>query len=66
MVRINGGEIELSANVAENSIRPVALRRKNWLHIDSPQAGAKVAAILTLVESLRHVRIPVNDYLCDA
>ncbi|MDQ1290655.1 MAG: transposase [Nitrospirota bacterium] len=65
MVTINDGEIELSTNVAENSMRPVALGRKNWLHIGSPQAGAKVAAILTLVESCRRLRIPVKDYLCD-
>jgi hypothetical protein len=27
-------------------MRPVALGRKNWIHIGSPQAGPKVAAIL--------------------
>jgi len=37
-------ELELSTNLAENSI-PVALGR-NWLHIGSPQARPKVAAIL--------------------
>ncbi len=44
-------ELELSTNLAENSMRPVALGRKNWLHIGSPQAGPKVAAILSVVES---------------
>lgn len=65
MVTINDGEIELSTNVAENSMRPVALGRKNWLHIGSQKAGPKVAAILSLVESCRRLRIPVKDYLCD-
>ncbi len=32
-------ELELSTNLAENSMRPVALVRKNWIHIGSPQAG---------------------------
>jgi transposase len=32
-------------------MRPVALGRKNWLHIGSPHAGPKVAAILSIVES---------------
>jgi len=32
--------------LAEESMRPVALGRKNWIHIGSPQAGPKVAAIL--------------------
>ena len=27
------GEIELSNNLAENSMRPVAIGRKNWLHV---------------------------------
>ncbi len=56
-------ELELSTNLAENSMRPVALGRKNWLHIGSPQAGPKVAAILSVVESCRRLRISVRDYM---
>jgi transposase len=56
-------ELELSNNLAENSMRPVALGRKNWIHIGSPQAGPKVAAILSVVESCRRLRISVRDYL---
>jgi hypothetical protein len=40
-------ELELSNNLAGNSMGPMALGRKNWLHIGSPQAGPKVAAILS-------------------
>jgi len=56
-------ELELSTNLAENSMRPVALGRKNWLHIGSPQAGPKVAAILSVVESCRRLKVSVRDYL---
>ena len=56
-------ELELSTNLAENSMRPVALGRKNWLHIGSPQAGPKVAAILSVMESCRSLKLPVRDYL---
>jgi len=56
-------ELELSNNLAENSMRPVALGRKNWIHIGSPQAGPKVAAILSAVESCRRLKLPVRDYL---
>jgi transposase len=59
------GEVELSNNLAENSMRPVALGRKNWLHVGSPKAGPKVAAILSIVESCRRLRVPVKDYLLD-
>jgi transposase len=56
-------ELELSNNLAENSMRPVALGRKNWIHIGSPQAGPKVAAILSVVESCRRLKLPARDYL---
>lgn len=56
-------ELELSNNLAENSMRPVALGRKNWIHIGSPQAGPKVAAILSIVETCRRLHIPVRKYL---
>jgi hypothetical protein len=56
-------EVELSNNLAENSMRPVALGRKNWLHVGSAQAGPKVAAILSVVESCRRLGVPVKEYL---
>ena len=56
-------EVELSNNLAENSMRPVALGRKNWIHIGSPQAGPKVAAILSIVESCRRLSLPIREYL---
>jgi transposase len=56
-------EVELSNNLAENSMRPVALGRKNWLHVGSAKAGPKVAAILSIVESCRRLRVALKDYL---
>lgn len=56
-------EVELSTNLAENSMRGVALGRKNWIHIGSPQAGPKVAAILSVVETCRRLDIRARDYL---
>jgi transposase len=58
-------EIELSNNLAENSMRPLVLGRKNWIHLGSQQAGPKVAAILSIVESCRRLKIPIRDYLAD-
>ena len=57
------GQVELSNNLAENSMRPVALGRKNWLHVGSAKAGPKVAAIVSVVESCRRLGIPVKAYL---
>lgn len=56
-------DVELSNNLAENSMRPIALGRKNWLHVGSAQAGSKVAAIISLVESCRRLGVPAKDYL---
>ena len=58
-------ELELSNNLAENSMRPIAVGRSNWVHIGSEQAGPRVAAILSVIESCRRLKIPVRDYLAD-
>ena len=57
------GHVELSNNLAENSMRAVAVGRKNWLHVGSAKAGPKVAAILSVVESCKRLGIPVKEYL---
>jgi transposase len=56
-------ELELSTNLAENSIRPIAVGRKNWIHVGSPQAGPRVAAILSIFETCRRIKLPVREYL---
>jgi transposase len=56
-------EVELSNNVAENSMRPVALGRKNWVHLGSKEAGPRVANILSVVETCRRLALPVREYL---
>lgn len=56
-------EIELSNNMAENSMRPVVLGRKNWIHVGSEEAGPRVAAILSIIESCRRLGIPLREYL---
>ena len=56
-------ELELSTNWAENSMRGVALGRKNWIHIGSVAAGPRVAAILSVMESGRRLDLRVRDYL---
>ena len=36
---------------------------KNWIQIGSQEAGPRVAAIRSVVESCRPLRIPVREYL---
>ncbi len=56
-------ELELSNNRAENSMRPIAVGRRNWIHVGSAQAGPKIAAILSVIETCRRMNIPVREYL---
>jgi transposase len=55
--------IELSTNWAENSMRPIALGRRNWLHLGSKEAGPKIATIFSIVESCRKLDVPIRQYL---
>jgi transposase len=44
-------------------MRPVVLGRKNWIHVGSQHAGPKMAAILSVVESCRRLKLPLREYL---
>lgn len=59
------GELEIDNNQCENSIRPLAVGRRNWLHIGSEQAGPLVAAIASIFETCRRLKINPRDYLLD-
>jgi len=37
--------------------------RQNWIHIGSEQAGPRVAAIVSIIETCRRLKIRVRDYL---
>ncbi len=43
----------------------MAVGRNNWIHIGSEQAGPRVAANLSVIESCRLLKISVRDYLAD-
>jgi transposase len=57
--------IELSTNWAENSMRPISIGRRNWLHLGSKEAGPKIAAIFSIVESCRKLNVPIRRYLAE-
>ena len=41
----------------------IAIGRKNWLHLGSKEAGPKIAAIFSVVESCRRLGVPIRKYL---
>lgn len=60
---LNDGRIPLSNNLAERSIRPFAVHRKNWLFADTP-AGAKAnATFYSLIESAKVNNLNIYKYI---
>jgi transposase len=62
---LTDGQLECDNNSCEASIRPLALGRRNWLHVGSAEAGQKVAAIASIVETCRRLDINLREYLLD-
>ena len=60
---LNQPELPLDNNLAENSIRPVALGRKNWLFSDTPKGAHATAALFSLVETAKANGLNPNEYL---
>ena len=62
---ITDGILEIDNNLIENSIRPSALGKKNWLFVGHPEAGERSAVIYTLLGSCRRQGVNPFDYLKD-
>lgn len=50
---LDDGDVPIDNNAAENSIRPLAIGRRNWLFVGSLQAGVRAGVILSLIESAK-------------
>lgn len=59
------GEVEIDNNWCENAMRPVAVGRKNWLHIGSEEAGPRIAAISSVIETCRRIAVNAREYLLE-
>jgi transposase len=62
---ITHGTLEIDNNLIENSVRPSALGKKNWLFVGHPEAGERSAVIYTLLGSCRRHGVNPFDYLKD-
>jgi transposase len=62
---LKNGLVEIDNNWCEGAMRPLALGRKNWLHLGSPETGPKVAAIASIVETCRRLDVNLRTYLKD-
>lgn len=59
------GEVEIDNNHCERAIRPIAIGRKNWMHIGSHSAAPKIMALNSVLETCKRNNIPAREYLLD-
>jgi len=62
---VEDGSLEIDNNLIENSIRPSAVGKRNWLFVGHPEAGERSAVIYTLLGSCRRHGVNPFDYLKD-
>ena len=62
---LQDGRLEIDNNLIENSIRPVALGRKNYLFAGSHAGAEKAAMVYSLLGSCKLQNINPYDYLQD-
>jgi hypothetical protein len=62
---VDDGVLQIDTNLLENSIRPSALGKRNWLFVGHPEAGERSAVIYPLPGGCRPHGINPFDYLKD-
>ena len=60
---LDHGEIEISNNQVENSIRPIVVGRKNWLFCDTPDGANASVIIYTVLETAKANGLNPDAYL---
>ena len=48
---LEAGFLSLDNNAAERAMRPIALGRKNWLHVGRVRGGRTAAVLMSLIQS---------------
>ena len=62
---VEHGEVEIDTNLLENSMRMVAVARKNFLFAGSEAGAERAALFFSLMESCRRLEIHPHEYLSD-
>ena len=60
---LEDGDCSISNNIAENSIRPFTVGRKNWLFAGSPKGANASACVYSLVETAQANGLDPFKYL---
>ena len=62
---LESSHLSIDNNAVENAIRPIALGRRNWLHLGSDRGGHTAAVLLSLVQSCKSLGNEPFAYLRD-
>ena len=60
---LTDGKCAISNNLAENSIRPFTVGRKNWLFSGSPKGAAASARVYSIMETCKANGLNPEKYL---
>jgi transposase len=62
---LEDGDLSIDNNLAERTVKPIAIGRKNWLFVGSEQAGQRAARLMSLVASCKANHVEPWAYLRD-
>jgi transposase len=65
LVYLEHGNVEISNNGSERSIKPLVLSRRNWLFAGSENGAKTAATLMSLIESCKRLDINPFEYLKD-
>jgi transposase len=64
-VYLRDGRVQIDNNLVENTIRPSAIGKKNWLFMGDPKSGDRAATFYTLIGNCHRAGINATTYLTD-
>ena len=62
---VRDGRVQIDNNLVENTIRPSAIGKKNWLFMGDARSGARAATFYTLIGNCHREGINAEAYLTD-
>lgn len=64
-VFVRDGRVQIDNNLVENSIRPSAIGKKNWLFMGDSESGHRAATFYTLIANCHRAGLNVETYLTE-
>lgn len=62
-VYLRDGRVQIDNNLVENTIRPSAIGKKNWLFMGDAQTGSRAATFYTLIGNCHRAGLDATAYL---